>query len=190
MLLCNDSLIKIKFDDEYKVWNNFSILYKNKVYDYTEYRVVNDIINLCNSSDDCVRDSWKLRIEWMKRHLPFEHCSVSVDGFFRNNYTLLKNFSVFFKPSQQSFTWKEHGVVSGYFRICSAKLSLSCIDHLVRVKYGRQYKVFKKFLLSYHQKHYAYHQYRFGQDTFEMCASNDPRVQAIWKKENSWNKEI
>ena len=35
MLLCYDSLTKIKFDDEYKVWNNFSILYKNKMYNFT-----------------------------------------------------------------------------------------------------------------------------------------------------------
>ena len=37
MLLCSDSLIKIKFDDEYKVWNNFSVLYKNQMYNFTEY---------------------------------------------------------------------------------------------------------------------------------------------------------
>ena len=66
------------------------------MYDYTEYRVLNDSINLGNSSDDYVRDSWKLRNAWVKRHLPFECCNVSVDGFFWNNYTLFKNFTVFF----------------------------------------------------------------------------------------------
>ena len=32
--MCNDSIINIKNDDEYKVRTDFSILYKNKVYDY------------------------------------------------------------------------------------------------------------------------------------------------------------
>ena len=62
MLLCNDSLIKIKFHEDYKVWNDFSLLYENKVYDFTEYRVLNDSINICNSTDNYVQDSGKLRI--------------------------------------------------------------------------------------------------------------------------------
>ena len=51
LLMCNDSIINIKYDDEYKVRTDFSILYKNMVYDYTEYRVLNDGIKICNSTD-------------------------------------------------------------------------------------------------------------------------------------------
>jgi hypothetical protein len=52
LLMRNDSIINIKYDDEYKVRTDFSILYKNKVYNHTEYRVLNDGIKICNSSDD------------------------------------------------------------------------------------------------------------------------------------------
>ena len=51
LLMCNDSVVNIRYDDQYKVWTNFSILHmKNKVYDYTEYRVLNDGIKICNSA--------------------------------------------------------------------------------------------------------------------------------------------
>ena len=188
ILLCKDSLIKIKFDEKYKVWNNFSILYKNKVYHYTEYRILNDSIHICNSKDNYVRDSWKLRNDWVKQLLPFKHCNASVDGFFWNNYTLFKNFTVFFIPTQQSFARNNYGVILGYFAICSAKLSLSCNDHLIKVNYSEEYKVFKNFSLSYHKKYYDYREYRFGHDAFELCASNNSRIQDLWKIRNSWNK--
>jgi hypothetical protein len=32
LLMCNDSIINITYDDQYKVRTDFSILYKNKVY--------------------------------------------------------------------------------------------------------------------------------------------------------------
>ena len=188
MLLCSDSLIKIKFEGEYRVWNNFSVLYKNQMYDYTEYRVVNDSINICNSTDNFVQDSWRVRSKIVKRDLGFKHCNVWVDGFFRNNYTLFKNFTVFFRPTRQSFSSQDYGVYWGYFWICSAKLSVSCNDYLVRVKYSKEYKVFKNFSVSYQMKHYDYREYRLDDDAFELCASNDSRVQAIWKTRNSWVK--
>ncbi len=49
LLMCNDSIINISYHDEYNVWTNFSILYKNKMYNYTEYRLLNDGIKICNS---------------------------------------------------------------------------------------------------------------------------------------------
>jgi hypothetical protein len=52
LLMCNDSIINITYDDEYEVRTDFSILYKNEVYDYTEYRVLNDGIKICNSTDN------------------------------------------------------------------------------------------------------------------------------------------
>ena len=64
--MCNDSMINIKYDDEYTVRTDFSILYKNKVYDYIEYRVLNDGIKICNSTDSYQRDIWKVRNKWVK----------------------------------------------------------------------------------------------------------------------------
>ncbi|CAB3996765.1 Hypothetical predicted protein [Paramuricea clavata] len=66
LLMCKDSTINIKYDDEYKVRTDFSILYKNKEYDYTEYRVLNDSIKICNSTDNYVWNIWKVRNEMGK----------------------------------------------------------------------------------------------------------------------------
>ena len=60
--ICNDSTINIKYDDEYKIWKNFSIFHKNEVYDYTEYRV----LKICNSTGAHIKKIWKLRIKWVK----------------------------------------------------------------------------------------------------------------------------
>ena len=35
---------------------------------------------------------------------------------------------------------------------------------------------------------YDYRDYRLGNDSLEMCVSNDSRIQAIWKTRNSWEK--
>jgi hypothetical protein len=65
--MCNDSITNIKYDGEYKAWTDFSILYKNNVYNYTEYRVLNtDSIKICNSTDNYVRKIWKVRSKWVK----------------------------------------------------------------------------------------------------------------------------
>jgi hypothetical protein len=64
----------------------------------------------------------------------------------------------------------------GHFAICSAKLSLSCNDDLVKVKYDEKYNVFKNFSLFYSNTMYDYREYRFSHDSLEMCVSNDSRV--------------
>ena len=106
----------------------------------------------------------------------FTHCNVSVDGFYFENYTLFKNFTVFFHPTEQNFTRRDYGVIFGHFAICSAKLSLSCNDDLVKVKYGDQYNVLQNFSLFYNKKMYDYREYHFGNEGLEMCASNDSRI--------------
>jgi hypothetical protein len=73
--MCNDSIINVKYDDEYEVWTDFSILYKNKVYDYTEYRVLNDGIKICNSTDNFVRNIWKVRNKWVKARMHLKSCN-------------------------------------------------------------------------------------------------------------------
>ena len=118
----------------------------------------------------------------------FTHCNVSVDGFYFGNYTLFKNFTVFFHPTEQNFTRRDYGVIFRHFAICSAKLSLSCNDDLIKVKDGEQYNVFKNFSLFYNNTIYDYREYRFRNNRLEMCASNDSRVQALWKTRNSWEK--
>ncbi|CAB4040138.1 Hypothetical predicted protein, partial [Paramuricea clavata] len=76
--MCNESIINIKYDDEYKVWIDFSILYKNTVYDYTEYRVLNDSIKICNSTDNNVRNIWKDRNKWIKATIHQKSCNKPI----------------------------------------------------------------------------------------------------------------
>ena len=186
---CANNTFTISYEDDYKVWNSFSITYQSREYIYYQYRVTDKGLQVCNSDDFAVQEKWWYLMEAEKINLASKLCNVSVDSFYRSNYTLFKNFTVFFKSTLQSFTRKDYGVTRGYFSICSGKLSLSCNDYLVKVKYREQYKVFKNFSLSYHKKHYDYREYRLRDDTFELCTSNDSRVQDIWKTQNSWEKD-
>ena len=77
LLMCNDSIIDIKYDDEYKVETDFSIFYKNKVYDYTEYRVLNDSIKICNSTENYVRNIWKARNKLVKARMYMKKVGIN-----------------------------------------------------------------------------------------------------------------
>jgi hypothetical protein len=137
-----------------------------------------------------MKEKWRHFILTEKITKAFNHCNVSVDGFYSENYTLDTNFTVFFKPSKQNFTREDYGVILGYFAVCSAKIRLSCNDYLVRVKYGERYNVFENFSLVYNKKIYDYREYRFSHDSLEMCGSNYSRVQDIWRTRNSWQKSL
>ena len=187
---CANNTFIIKYKEKYEVSNNFSITYQSQIYYYNQNRVTDNGLQICNSPNYVIQQDWLNRMEIEKKNLASKNCNASVDGFFRTNYTLLKNFTVFFHLTQQSFTKQDYGVVLGHFSICSAKLSSSCNDNLVKVRYGERYKVFKNFSLSYRMKYYDYREYRLGQETFELCTSEDPTVQAIWRTRNSWNKEV
>ena len=64
---CNNSTIsEIKYD-EYKLWNNFSLIYKNKMYDHTDYEILNDGIKICNNIDDYARNIWKIGNQRVKQ---------------------------------------------------------------------------------------------------------------------------
>ena len=183
---CANFTFTIKYEDNYRVWKNFSMMYQSRMYRYNEYRVTDNGLQVCNSSDHFIKQRWRDLIAREKEVLASKHCNVSVDGFHYPNYTLYKHFTVFFKPTQQSFTRQDYGVISGYFSICSAKLSLSCNDYLFKVKYSEQYNVLQNFSLFTNNKMYDYREYQFGNEGLEMCASNDSRIRAIWRTRNSW----
>jgi hypothetical protein len=186
---CANFTFTIKYEEEYRVWNNFSMMYESRMYRYNEYKVTDDGLQVCYAPDPLIQQKWQNFIAREKKMTIFTHCNVSVDGFYFENYTLFKNFTVFFHPTEQNFTRRDYGVIFGHFAICSAKLSLSCNDDLIKVKYDEQYNVFKNFSLFYHNTMYDYREYRFGNDSLEMCASNyDSRVQALWRTRNSWEK--
>ena len=185
---CANFTFTIKYEDNYRVWNNFSMMYQSQMYRYNEYRVTDDGLQVCNSSDPLIQQRWQNFIAREKIMTVFTHCNVYVDGFYFENYTLFKNFTVFFHPTEQNFTRRNYVVIFGHFAICSAKLSLSCNDDLFTVKYDEQYNVLKNFSLFYNNKIYDYREYRLGNEGLEMCASNDPRIRAIWRTRNSWEK--
>ncbi|CAB3993514.1 Hypothetical predicted protein [Paramuricea clavata] len=187
---CANFTFTIKYEDEYRVWNNFSLMYQGRMYSYDEYRITDDGLQVCNSSDRLIKEKWRNFIVSEKITIAFKHCNVSVDGFYSENYTLDTNFTIFFKPTNQNFTRQNYGVILGYFAICSRKLILSCNDDLIKVKYGEQYSVDKNFSLVYNKKIYDYREYRLSHDSLEMCGSNDSRVQAIWRTRNSWQKSL
>ena len=186
---CANFTFTIKYEDKYSVWKNFSMMYQNRMYSYNEYRVTDSGLQVCNSSDPRIKQGWQDLIAHEKEVIAAQHCNVSVDGFYHSKYTLYRNFTLFFKPTEQSFARQDYGVIFGYFVICSAKLNnLSCNDDLAKVKYGGQYNVSQNFSLFHNNKMYDYREYRFGNEGLELCASNDSRVRVIWRTRNSWEK--
>ncbi|CAB3989516.1 probable G- coupled receptor Mth-like 12 [Paramuricea clavata] len=137
LLMCNDSMTNIKYDDEYTVRIDFSILYKNKVYDYTEYRVLNDGIKICNSTDKYVKNIWKLRNDWVKATMHQKSCNQPVDvhAISQEFYTVRMDFSVLILPTDQVIAKYDYGVFEGKLKICKEKLIMSYYVKLIgRIK--------------------------------------------------------
>ncbi|XP_028395156.1 uncharacterized protein LOC114519255 [Dendronephthya gigantea] len=188
LIECANSTFTIKYKDDYRVWNNFSIMYQGEIYHYNQYRVTKEGLEVCNSSNTLIQQRWRNLITSEKEKMASRHCNVSVDGFPRRDYKVHKNLTVFFKLTKQNFLKTDYGVIFGCLAICSAKLSLSCDDYLVKVKYGEQYQIWKNFSLLYNNKIYNYNEYRFNYESIEICASEDSKIQTIWRSQNSWIK--
>ncbi len=201
LLMCNNSIINIKYDDEYKVWTNFSILYKNKVYNYTEYQVLNDGIKICNSTDNHVRNIWKLRNRWVKQRMHYKSCNKPnrTVWVLRQYYTVSKQFTLYLSPTGQYFTRNDYGVMDGKPHICKEKLRpesteytqedrLTCNDSIINIKYDDEYKVWTDFSILYKNKVYDYTEYRVLNDSIKICNSTDNDERNIWKVRNDWVK--
>ena len=187
---CANSTFTIKYKDEYRLWNNFSMSYKDQIYHYFEYRVTDDGLQICNSSARPIIKKWRNLVALEKRTTAYKRCSVSVDGFYHENYTVYKDFVVFFKLTRQNFSRLNYGVIAGYFVICSSKLQFSCNDRLAKIHYNEQYEVFNNFSLFYNNNIYDYREYRFSRKTLDMCDSKDSRVLEIWRTRNKWEKSL
>jgi hypothetical protein len=160
--MCNESIINIKYDDEYKVRTDFSILYKKKVHDYTKYRVLNDSIKICNSTDNYVRNIWKVRNKWVKAKIQQKNCNKPIRELwlYRKYYTVNKQFTVYFAPRSQYFTRNDYGVKYAQLYICQEKFKpksteyteedlLMCNDSIINIKYDEEYKVRTDFSILY-----------------------------------------
>lgn len=161
--------------------------HKGQKYNYSQYRLTQRGLQVCNSVDRSDYQRWVQLILREKKSMAYNYCNASVVGFPMESYTIYNNFTVFFPTTKQLITRQDYGVVAGHFAICSTKLSLSCNDYLVTVTSG---KVWRNFSLSYNNKMYDYDEYRFSHDNLEMCLSSDSRVQTIWKYKNRWDKFI
>ena len=96
LLKCNDSIINIKYNDEYRVMNNFSVLYQNRTFDYTEYRVLDDSIKICNSTDNYARDIWKMRNSFVKSQMHGKNCrNPALYSSLSTEYVVTKHFNIY-----------------------------------------------------------------------------------------------
>ena len=200
--MCNNSIINIKYDNEYKVWTNFSIFYKNKVYDYTEYRALNDVIKICNSTDVYIRNIWKLRNYWVKERMHWERCDEpnKLSKFDKKYYAVDKQLTVYLSLHGQHFTRNDYSVRDSKFITCTEKLVpisteytqedlLMCNDSIINIKYDNEYKVWKNFSIFYKNKVYDYTEYRALNDGIKICNSTEANIKKIWKLRNKWVKE-
>ncbi|CAB4041391.1 Hypothetical predicted protein [Paramuricea clavata] len=201
LLICIHSIINIKYDDEYKVRTDFSILYKNKMYDYTEYRVLNDSIKICNSTDNYVRNIWKVRNKRVKLTMHYKSCNEPIKDFLshRQYYTVNKQFTVYFVTTSQYFKRNDYGVQYGKPAICQEKFKptsteytqedlLMCNDSIINITYDDEYKVRTDFSILYKNNVYDYTEYRVLNDSIKICNSTDNYVRNIWKLRNKWVK--
>ena len=199
---CANLTFTIKYEDEYKVWNNFSILYKNKVYDYTEYRVLKDSIKICNSTDNYVRNIWEVRNYRVKKRMHRKSCNKPNRTIWLNQryYTVNKQFTFYVAPTDQYFTRNDYAVKDGKLKICREKLGptsteytqedlLMCNDSIINIKYDDEYKVWIGFSILYKNKVYDYTEYRVLKDSIKICNSTDNYVRNIRKLRNYWVKK-
>ena len=188
--VCANFTFTIKYKDQYTVWNNFSIMYLHQMYNYDEYRIMEDGLQVCDSVEPLIQERWQNLIAFENKIVGSKQCNVSVDGFSGENYIIYNDFTVFFIPTEQNFTRQDYAVILGSFAICSAKLSLSCNDFLVRLKHDDQYKIWKNFSISHRNRIYDYREYGINdEEIVEICSSPDRRIQNIWRARNSWEKE-
>ena len=105
------------------------------------------------------KKNWRDVIALERKMMASENCNVSVDGFSGENYIAYKDFKVFFIPTEQNFTKHDYGVIFGSFAICSAKLSVSCNDRLIKLKYDDLDKIWKNFSIYHAKKVYNFKEY-------------------------------
>jgi hypothetical protein len=181
LLMCNDSIINIKYDDEYKVLvrTDFSILYKNKVNNYTEYRVLNDSIKICNSTDYYVRNIWKLRNNWVKATMDEKSCNkpITYIQFDRWEYTVLKNFRVLILATKKLITKYGYAIYEDKLITCVTE----CANFTFTIKYEDKYRVWNNFSMMYQGRMYSYDEYRITDDGLQVCNSSDRRIKEKWR---------
>ena len=195
-LSCNDDLFKVKYDEQYNVLENFSLFYNNKIYDYREYRLGNEGLEMCASNDSRVQALWKIRNSWEK----FKEVYKCYRYYYLLYYTVTKQFTVYSAYNSQYFTRKDYAVIDGKPNICEKKLRptsteytqedlLMCNDSIINITYDDEYKFRTDFSILYKNKLYDYIEYRVLNDSIKICNSSDNDVRNIWKERNKYVKQ-
>ena len=170
------------------------------MYNYTEYRVLNDGIKICNSTDNYVRNIWKVRNKWVKARMHQKSCNKPIrESWLYRKYTVNKQFTLYLERRGQYFTRNDYGLKDGRPYICEEKFKptsteytqedlLMCNDSIINIKYDDEYNVQTDFSILYKNKVYDYTEYRVLNDGTKICNSTDNYVRNIWKVRNKWVK--
>ena len=189
--MCSDFDITIRYDEYYEVRNNFSILYKEKVYTHKKYRVTSDGIKICNSSDIDVYQDAK---EEMKKKC--DGGAVETLDFF---YTVDKYFTVYFAPSNQYFTRDEYTLDSPSLYVCKGNMrnvttANTPKEHLSLCN-GSKINIAMNTtnaseVITYNGRDYFPYEYKnlANNTVIQICNSSDTDTQNVWKYRNFWVK--
>ena len=109
-LSCNYYLDKVKYDEQYNVYKNISLVYNNKICNYRENRFSQEALEMCGSNDSRVQAIWRTRNSWQKS-LPAS-CSRSYKLNARY-YTVTKQFAVYSANNGQYFKRNDYAVIYG-----------------------------------------------------------------------------
>jgi hypothetical protein len=114
-LSCNNDLVKVKYGEQYNVFKNFSLVYNNKMYDYREYRLNYDSLEMCASNDSRVRAIWRTRNSWQKSLPASCYHSYKLNARY---YTVTKQFAVYSAENGQYFKRNDYAVIDGKPHVC------------------------------------------------------------------------
>ena len=142
LLLCNDSVFRMKYDREYQVFHNFSIFYNQQEYRYNEYCVEKDEIKICNSSNIDVLNDWNTWNRWLKTSKKCNDGMVKL-ALKASAYTVTKDLTVYFKSlkehfKQTNYVFTRSGNLAYVCKETGNNLSL-CSESDVTIKYDERY---------------------------------------------------
>ena len=186
LLLCRDSVFRMKHDREYHVFNNFSIFYNQREYRYNEYRVEEDEIKICNSSNIDVLNDWNTWNRWFKTSKKCDEGMVKL-ALKASAYTVTKDLTVYCKSLKEHFKHTNYvfthaGKLAYICKETSNNLSL-CSDYDVTIKYDERYEVWNNFSIFYKGEEYTPKKYRVTSANIKICNSSDVDIYRDAKEE-------
>ena len=186
LLLCKDSVFRMTYDREYQVFNNFSIFYNRREYTYNDYRVEEDEIKICNSSNIDVLNDWNTWNRWLKTSKKCDEGMVKL-ALKASAYTVTKDLTVYFKSrkehfKQSNYVFTRSGKLAYICKETGNNLSL-CSDSDVTIKYHERFEVWNNFSIFYKGEEYTPKKYRVTSANIKICNSSDVDIYKDAKEE-------